>query len=484
MNSAETLESQVEEPKQPEVPFARMERPQVFYDVGRKDYWILDERKDWITVNETALKRHLRACGFAAKPQEGERLSALDQCLNTIQLKFNVAYAGPLAGYQKGPCEMCGNRILVTSSPKLIQPQEGMFRMLDHFLQNLFPGEERLYAYGWLKVAYESLLADQPRPGQVLVLAGEKNSGKSLLQNLITEMLGGRAAKPYRYMSGGTDFNGELFGAEHLIIEDEIPSTDIRSRRAFGARIKDFTVNEVQSCHAKNRNATHLKPFWRLSVSLNDEPENLMILPPLDESLGDKMMLLKVAKAQLPMPTYTLEERREFWRTLVSELPAFLHFLTKWSIPETLRCERFGITHFHDPELLEALDELAPEVRFLALLDDWFRTEPVGQVFEGSAERLQSLLFNLSSLHSHEAKKLLHGPNSAATYLGRLLKKYPERIEYKRTGSERIWRIRAPANCPVVNASIPAEMAMGDGALEVQKSAEGNGESSPVKMTA
>ena len=27
-------------------------------------------------------------------------------------------------------------------------------------------------------------------------------------------MLGGRCAKPHRYMSGGSDFNGELFGAE------------------------------------------------------------------------------------------------------------------------------------------------------------------------------------------------------------------------------------------------------------------------------
>jgi hypothetical protein len=40
-----------------------------------------------------------------------------------------------------------------------------------------------------------------------------------------------------------------------------------------------------------------LKPFWRLSITLNDEPENLLILPPLDESLGDKIMLLR-AQAQ------------------------------------------------------------------------------------------------------------------------------------------------------------------------------------------
>ena len=106
-------------------------------------------------------------------------------------------------------------------------------------------------------------------------------------------MLGGRAAKPTEYMSGRTPFNADLFAAEHLMIEDEYGSTDLRTRREFGARIKDITVNDVQSCHAKNRwQAISLRPFWRLSISLNDEPENLMVLPPVDESLSDKLMLL------------------------------------------------------------------------------------------------------------------------------------------------------------------------------------------------
>ena len=77
-------------------------------------------------------------------------------------------------------------------------------------------------------------------------------------------------------MSGATEFNGELFGCEHLMIEDDIGSTDFRARRNFGTRIKEFTVNEVQSCHAKNRQAINLKPFWRLSITLNEEPENLL----------------------------------------------------------------------------------------------------------------------------------------------------------------------------------------------------------------
>jgi hypothetical protein len=54
----------------------------------------------------------------------------------------------------------------------------------------------------------------------------------------------------------------------------------------LGTKIKEICANTTQSAHPKNRNAVTLTPFWRLSISVNDEPEKLMILPPIDESLS------------------------------------------------------------------------------------------------------------------------------------------------------------------------------------------------------
>lgn len=423
---------------------ARLALPIAHYDVGRKDYWIEDTAGDWIPLTETSVKRQVRARGYSAKIKEGETMSPLDNWLITVQNQFNVSYAGPLAGYAKGPTEMCGNRILVTSSSKLIQPAPGDFPVLGQFLQTRFGEEQLSYLYGWLKVAYESLRAHRLRPGQVLVLAGERDSGKSLFQNVITEILGGRSAKPYRYMSKATDFNGDLFGAEHLMIEDEAASTDIRIRRSFGASIKDFTVNVVQSCHAKNRPAISLKPFWRGSISVNEEPENLAVLPPLDDSLEDKLILLKVSKGDLPMPTSTLEERDTFWNKLTSELPAFLYFLTQWKIPAELKCARFGVKYYHHPALVEALSALTPETELLALINSCFKEgslETTG--FEGTAQQLQTLLIN-SPTHSYEAKRLLYWPTASGAYLGRLRKSHPERVIHIHTAKERKWKIMPP----------------------------------------
>jgi hypothetical protein len=298
------------------------------------------------------------------------------------------------------------------------------------------------YVYGWLKVALEYLRENKRGPGQALVLAGEHDTGKSLIQNLFTRLLGGRSAKPYRYMTEQTSFNSELFAAEHLMIEDEPASSDLRTRRKFGSYIKIVTVDETQSFHAKNRPALTLKPFWRLTISVNIEPHNLVILPELDGSLEDKLILVKATKSPMPMPTRTPAERKAFWDKLVSELPAFVDFLLTWDIPKEKRSERFGITHYHHPEIRKAIDAVSPETRMLELID---RTVLSGKSapWEGTAAELQTAL---ESAEPVQARALFDYNSAAGTYLGRLAKNVSNRVEKRGTGSGNRWIIHPVRN--------------------------------------
>lgn len=427
----------------------RMTRPEAYYEHRAKHYWILDGHGEWMTVGSDDLRRQLREAGFSGKIRDGETMSDLDSCINLIQRQFNVSYAGPLAGYQTGLHTVCGRRVLVSESYNLIKPVQGSCPTITGMLNEMFGPTQLPHVRGWIKVGYEALWAQQRRPGQVLVLAGERDSCKSLFQNLLTQILGGRCAKPYRYMSGATDFNGELFGAEHLMIEDEIASTDIRARRNFGSRIKDYTVNQVQSCHAKNRQAISLTPFWRVSVSVNDEPENLLILPPLEDSLEDKMVLLKVCRPDLPIRTQTLAERERFWNILMDELPAFLYELRTWEIPTEIRSDRFGVKHFHHPDILDALDQSSPETKLLRLLDESYQfCFADGNVPEDTAEAIMARLTCLQTTTEFEARKLLNWPNAIGTYLGRLAIKHPGRVSRRRTASGNLWKIHPPPPDP------------------------------------
>ena len=432
--------------------------PDAYYDTRSKEYLIQDERGDWLGLAEAQFKRVLRQCGISAAIDKGTGLSAQDNAILEYQMRMNVGWSGSLAGYKAGFYETGGSRILVTSSPRIIEPAEGDWAMLRGIIEGLLGDRDREqlpYVYAWMKIAYEALRAGLKQPGQVFVMCGPHGCGKSLLQQLITLMLGGRVARPFQVMTGGTAFNADLFGAEHLAVEDEQPSTDIRARRAFGSQIKNVTVNVDQRFHQKHRDAIVLQPFWRMSVSINDESENVQILPPIDDSLEDKMMIFRAVRHVMPMPTGTAAERAAFWARLVSELPAMLKWLTEMEIPADLRCERFGVRHYHHPEIMRLLNEVAPEVRLLVLIDATFFSPPAeGSVFSRSAprgpivqtaEEIESGLTGNNSNYSHEARRLLGWSNSCGTYLGRLAKIRPDRVQAERTAESRLWRIFPPA---------------------------------------
>ena len=421
---------------------------EIYFDFNRGNYWTCNERGGWIMMTETQIKRILRSIGISDARLPCKPVSPLDLRLIEIQETMDVHFAGPLAGYHAGVYTVGEKRILVTESPRLVFPVHGEWPTLHKLIEGLLMDgdcDQLPYFYGWLKVAVEALLERRIRPGQTLALCGPHDCGKSLLQNLLTTLLGGRAAKPYQFMAGQTPFNADLFEAEHLQIEDDQSSHDMRSRRNFGTSIKAFCVNETHRFHDKGRRAVNgLKPFFRVTITVNDEPENLMVLPPLDDSLEDKLLLLRAFKRPMPMPTDTNEQRAAFMAKLQGELPAFVHYLTTWTIPENLRSSRFGIVHYHHPQLVDAINTLSPEQKLLMLLDGELFTTPAAGAWHGTAAALEIRLTGADSRCAHEARKLCSWPSACGVYLGRLAKQMPERVANDRGRDSRDWTIHPP----------------------------------------
>jgi len=157
-------------------------------------------------------------------------------------------------------------------------------------------------------------------------------------------------------------------------------------------------------------------------------------------------MLLKVNKRPMPMPTFSTVEREAFRATIKAELPAFLHFLLGWEIPTELRSERFGIRHYHHPDLLAAIDSTKREFRFLEFIDLllWHgaeakeKLEP--QIY--SAEELRASFLSSSTL-KESVREMLRYDNSAGTLLGYLAKSRGDRvrkIDRKHNRGPQLWR--------------------------------------------
>jgi hypothetical protein len=231
-----------------------------------------------------------------------------------------------------------------------------------------------------------------------------------------------------------------MFTAEHLAIEDDVPSTKLADRRSFGAKIKEVTANQGQRLHAKNRDAIILPVFWRMSVSVNDEPENLMILPPIDESLKDKLILTRTRTATLPCSTQSNEGRERCWKILTSEIPAFMAWLNAWEIPTEYQSGRYGVREFHHPEIMETLAELSPEMKMAQLIDLALFGNPIKEPWTGSATDLEQILTSSAST-GYEARRLLSFNTACGVYLARLATKYPQRYRKLHTESGNKWTL-------------------------------------------
>ena len=432
-----------------------VEKRQIYFEPPTR-YWSKDAEGKWIPLNETGIKRLLKKTGFNKDSGIHDK-NSVDSELLRIQMENNVVYAGSLAGYKSGVYEMLGNKILVTTSARLLEPRAGKWPILGQLIENLLVGEinegeefeardidQRPYFYGWLKIALNALYEKKNYPGQALVLAGERDCGKSLLQSILTALFGGRVAKPYKHMTDRTIFNKDMFQAEHLIIGDEAVTIRMEGRKHFAAQIKQIVAERDQRLEGKHQDSVMVSPFWRLTISLNLEPENLMVLPPIDEDIADKIMLFKAYKKQIPWASMIGPEDREtFWNTLLDELPAFVHYiLCEFEIPDAIRSSRFGIVHYHHPEILGVINAMAPQERLLELIDVALFQSESRDRWEGTALDLERKLKDKESPVCEQARDLIRSPNALGNYLGKLKIKYPNRFKYKHTTNKRIWKIR------------------------------------------
>ena len=214
--------------------------------------------------------------------------------------------------------------------------------------------------------------------------------------------------------------------------------------------IKRVAAEESHSCHKKQKEAVTLRPFWRCTFSVNEEPENLLVLPPLDESVQDKLMVFKVKRAALFDTDKWNNDKVKDMAALQTEIPGFLGFLKKFEIPEKLRSGRFGVVAYQHPDIKVALDCMSPQERMLELIDEACFPEDTAverAPFSGRASAIECKLMGLDSPVKEAARGLLTWPQAASTYLTRLEAREGGRVKSKTArGGYKVFTISPPGN--------------------------------------
>ena len=359
-----------------------------------------------------------------------ELKNAVAASIASREIDGAIQWSGSIAGHKIGRViDQSGMPILITSEAIQPKPVQGSFPLIEDIITQAFPNETALEVFlSWLSSRYKSVQAGIHVPAPMLVIAGEVNSGKSLLAWLVTQMLGKRSANPWSAWSGNMLWNDDLIGNELLLIDDCAGNPDIRARRAFGAAFKEAMYPQAVQMRKRHQSSISVRPVWSVLVCCNDTPEALNVIPPLEPDVSDKIALLHVSKVNLPVDTSSSHGRDQLQRMIMAEAEAFAYELVEWVVPVELRDTRSGILAWRDPELLGKVDATSPEKQLLELLR--IATDVSGNRFdiwndmpcELTATEIQSRLVQSSSVVKTQALQLLNYSSACGIYLKKLVR--------------------------------------------------------------
>jgi VirE N-terminal domain len=390
-----------------------IELPQIYY-AGKGGYAIAHNGGFIPLTAEGQVAQHLRASGV-----EKHEVSAL---LCRLRLENFVSYIGPVAGHPAGiyTAPDSGQPFLVTSGPRIIEGREGKFPFIADFLADLLgKGEQAEAVMAWLRQARRNVIEQQRRPLPAAILVGSKNCGKTLFIEITRQILGGRSASAFAALSGNTDFNGDIIGAELLVIDDEIASRDHRARTALAQGIKKYLFASHVRAHSKFREAVNMRPVHAVAIAVNDEPEHLQVLPAIDDSVADKISLFACNRARLD----GLDDREEIGRRIAAELPAFVHHLDSTEHPDYLRNQRTGAAAWQSREVLERLQSISPEEHLRELMTQCSALTTHIELhgyWVGTAAEMEQLLRS-DQVTQHSARSLLSWNSACGAYLAKLM---------------------------------------------------------------
>jgi hypothetical protein len=402
-----------------------------------KHYWTKHNGSSYVYLNKEDAKLHLKGAGCDDRPSRGSRVSEVERVLIHVHTARRVTAAVPVLFAPDEIVEWGGERYLNISNKRAMQPGDSAdpakFPWLHEFMMNAFDSDQDgvpawQYFVGWFRRFYGSALDCKPLPGQVCIIAGEAHTGKSFLNKwVIGEAVGGSVdAEPLLLKQ--TSFNKQ--GAECALwrCDDAATDGDWKNRQLFSKSLKQMAANPTQLYQPKFRDSLELPFLGRVVVTCNVDAESLKILPTLDGTIRDKVMLFKLAnyRPHFYGSNYQNEER------VKKEMPYFLRWVLDVKLDERIEdpvYKRFGVRSFHHQDLVHQAQVETREYIFSEILDRWInakRSEGIEEIEITCTE----LLNQLSVLEGVSESLRKFDPQSIGTSLKKLLeqKMVPELI--------------------------------------------------------
>jgi hypothetical protein len=339
-----------------------------------RHYWRKGENGHWRYRNKEDAIMWLKGQGISARINSKETISEAERVLLAVQEARSVDMAIPFVLDSRELVVECGYRYLNVATKKAMPPSKtgvpADFPWLHNFFETILDDEQRDYFYAWFKRFWLSGYNRQLDAGHALFIAGNADQGKTFLNQFILGRAIGGFADASRYLLGESHFNKECGENALWCVDDAHGTQTAAKRREFAEAIKKHIANPHAPKEAKFKDSVTLPWRGRIVVTTNTDPDSLSIIPPLDATIKDKVILFKFLETApaISLPRHVLEPK------VLAELPAFLAWLRDWSVPEYViegASPRYGINAYHHPEILDAANEVSPHHGFAEALDEW-----------------------------------------------------------------------------------------------------------------
>lgn len=342
---------------------------EMFYYDGN-NYWQL-ESKGWTSMQETNAKLRLRTdANCSPKIKKGKNHSEIDEILLYVQRNRRVSAGVPMLFQNEDVVSYNGNDYLNTSLKKAMAPAETGdpkdFPWIYDFVMNSFDGDQdgipaREYFIAWFKRFWLTSYQNSPQPGQSVILAGEAHAGKTFLSKCVIGPAVGGSTDAEDILLNRTKFNKSA--AENALwrCDDVISQGDQATKQLLASSLKSMASKPTVMYQPKFVDVTELPFKGRVFLTCNVDPESLKILPYLDGTIKDKLMLFRMAEGFQPHFFNTNQENEA---RALTELPFFLRWIMDYQIhPDIVdpKNPRFYVKSFHHKTLVAEANSEQPE---------------------------------------------------------------------------------------------------------------------------
>lgn len=361
-------------------------RDGLYYHYSKGLFYMREEPYGYVQVSREDLKTTLNVKYNLSKASVKGQPSEIDKFLESVQgfgSGQRVDGVMPFVYTRAGLIEHGGKRILNDSEPTIKQPVpmasaevgntdfsiDGYFRQtcpfLHGFLTRAFDKTDQTVNgmdpstvdiqlnifLAYLARKYRGALVYKPPQSQVMVIGGHAGVGKTMLVNGVIPNILGTAADGTGFLVDNSQWTAHIVRSPVMLVDDSTVASDDRKAGNYTANVKKLIANSKILYQKKYGDLDDVPWFGSVFIACNLDPQSSKILPDLEETTRDKVIMLKMRKG------LTLNGWYEIETAIKAETPFFARFLLEWEIPSWCYSRdgsirgRFGIHNYHHEEL-------------------------------------------------------------------------------------------------------------------------------------